>query len=89
MIESYYTSAKAVPLDADSKTVTTKLVASAAQQPALVFTRKISQNNLNVVEMDQMPGFRLTWHFDQHITREDNFFNELTYNQRYQRYAHY
>ena len=41
LIKSYYTSAKAVPLDADSKTVTTKLVASAAQQPALVFTRKI------------------------------------------------
>ena len=54
LLESFYNpaSARAIPIDADSKTFTTTLLVSTAHQTALGFTRKISQDNLNIVQME-------------------------------------
>ena len=56
------------------------------KQASITFTRKISQDNLNVLDMAHMPGFRITWNFVENITQVDNFTTYLTHNQKYRRY---
>ena len=43
--------------------------------------REVSADEINNMDLDMMPGFRFTWHYNKHVEPE-NIYSRYTYGSR-------
>ena len=62
-------------IDADL-THWSKNISPPAYSYVISLDRRVSADDINNMNLDMMPGFRLTWNYNKHVEPEDTFSSE-------------
>ena len=63
-------------IDADLTHLHTRFTAPFSGPFAIALNRKVTADDINNIDQDMMPGFKLTWNYNKHLVPEDRYTNE-------------
>ena len=64
-------------IDADLTHWSKNFTKPAADRYYIGLDRKVRADDINEMDLDVMPGFRLTWNHNKHVEPEDRFSNQI------------